>query len=275
MRQVLTVLLGCLIFLSWPPKVMKAAEVPGTGSHNSCRSTSGAACFRKPVINELISKHADRAGIDPALVRAVIHQESGFDPQAVSPKGAIGLMQLMPGTALLMGVSDPFDTEQNIVGGIKYLLHCLQRFDGNLTKALAAYNAGPLNVEKYDGCPPFAETRNYVAQVMQAYTGQAALVAGGLGRFPSPPTRLSPSALAVLKELYPYRYTSAKQIIAEHSVKPVPGKRSTMSPTAMAVLKELYPYRHRNSEGSVVHRPGKTKKNRAMSPDRTFARMTL
>jgi soluble lytic murein transglycosylase-like protein len=186
-RQVLTLIIGFLVFMSWPPKALKASEAPGAGSQNPSRPVSASAGSRKPMVNELISKHAIRLGIDPDLVHAVIRQESGFNPQAVSPKGAMGLMQLMPGTAFLMGVNDPFDMEQNIEGGIKYLRHCLHRFDGDVAKALAAYNAGPLQVEKYDGCPPFTETRNYVTRVMQAYNGQTPLVEGGSGRLPNPP----------------------------------------------------------------------------------------
>lgn len=90
----------------------------------------------------------------------------------------MGLMQLMPGTAALMGVSNPFDVEQNIEGGIKYLDRCLNQFNQDICLALAAYNAGPDNVVKYQGCPPFPETRHYVASILQAYAGEA--VRGGL-----------------------------------------------------------------------------------------------
>ena len=119
----------------------------------------------------LIKKYAALHGVDEELVWAVMRHESGFDPQAVSPKGAMGLMQLMPGTAALLGVKDPFNVEQNIQGGIKYLEMCLARFDQDVGLALAAYNAGPENVAKYRGCPPFPETRQYVAAVMQDYSG--------------------------------------------------------------------------------------------------------
>lgn len=155
----------------------------------------------------------------------------------------------MPGTALLMGVKDPFDMEQNIAGGIQYLQHCLSRFSGDLTKALAAYNAGPHRVEQYNGCPPYAETRNYVTSVMRAYRGEAPILSGGLDRFPSGPTRLSAAALAVLKELYPYRTLSVRQIMAEHSVRSVASRRTAMSPSALAVLRELNPYGKRRTEG--------------------------
>lgn len=254
MRQFLVLIMGFVVFIFWPQESPKASEAPGAVSESTLRSTEATDRPRKPLIGELIRKHANRLGVDPDLVHAVMRQESGFNPKAVSPKGAMGLMQLMPGTASLMGVNDPFDTEQNIEGGIKYLQHCLVRFDGDLTKALAAYNAGPFNVEKYDGCPPFAETHEYVARVMRAYTGQEPLVAVGPGRFPHGATRLSPAALAVLRELNPYRYTSSGTRIAEHLRKPLHGSKSKMSPSALAVLKELSPYRYRTSDRHAAHR---------------------
>jgi hypothetical protein len=121
----------------------------------------------------IIKKYAHRYGVDEDLVWVVIRQESGFNPKAVSPKGAMGLMQLMPGTAAQMGVSDAFDVEQNIAGGIKYLERCLDQFNQNVGLALAAYNAGPDNVVKYQGCPPFPETRQYVTSILQAYAGES------------------------------------------------------------------------------------------------------
>jgi hypothetical protein len=120
----------------------------------------------------VIEKYARQYGVDQDLVWAVIRQESGFNAHAVSPKGAMGLMQLMPGTAAMLGVADAFDVEQNIAGGIKYLERCLSQFNQDVGLALAAYNAGPNNVVKYQGCPPFAETRHYVASVLSAYAGE-------------------------------------------------------------------------------------------------------
>ncbi|MDP2045257.1 MAG: lytic transglycosylase domain-containing protein [Deltaproteobacteria bacterium] len=121
---------------------------------------------------KVIEKYAQQFGVDQDLVWAVIRQESGFNAHALSPKGAMGLMQLMPGTAAMLGVADAFDVEQNIAGGIKYLERCLSQFNQNVGLALAAYNAGPDNVVKYQGCPPFAETRHYVASVLSAYAGE-------------------------------------------------------------------------------------------------------
>lgn len=111
-----------------------------------------------------ISLAAADHGVDPALIRAVIHAESGFNEHARSRKGAIGLMQLMPQTASDMGVN-PDNTEENIKGGVKYLAWLLEQYKGDITLATAAYNAGPGSVKKYNGVPPFAETQTYVQRV--------------------------------------------------------------------------------------------------------------
>ncbi len=125
-----------------------------------------------PYLEALIQKYANLHGVDPSLVRAVMRNESGFNPNAVSPKGAQGLMQLMPGTAALMGVSNPFDPEQNIAGGVGYLRHCLDRFGHNVPLAVAAYNAGPGRVARSQGVPAIPETQAFVKNVMGAYTGR-------------------------------------------------------------------------------------------------------
>jgi hypothetical protein len=115
-----------------------------------------------------INAHARRQGVAEDLVRAVIQVESAFNPNALSNKGAMGLMQLMPATAQEMGVRNPFDPEQNIGGGVKYLKQLLTRYDNKVELALAAYNAGIGNVEKYGDVPPFKETRNYVSKITKA-----------------------------------------------------------------------------------------------------------
>jgi soluble lytic murein transglycosylase-like protein len=115
-----------------------------------------------------INEHARRQGVAPELVRAVIQVESAFNPVAVSNKGAMGLMQLMPATAQELGVNNPFDPDQNIRGGVTYLKQLLTRYDQKVELALAAYNAGIGNVEKYGDVPPFKETRNYVNKITKA-----------------------------------------------------------------------------------------------------------
>ena len=120
-------------------------------------------------IETLIEKYAEKNGLDSDFVKAVVKQESGFNPNATSSCGAMGLMQLMPGTAQGLGVTNAYDAEQNIMGGTKYLKGLLDRFDNNKSLALAAYNAGPNAVKKYGGIPPYAETQNYVKKVLSNY----------------------------------------------------------------------------------------------------------
>jgi hypothetical protein len=119
----------------------------------------------------LVAEAAQRHGLDPALVRAVVGVESGFEPQAVSSKGAQGLMQLMPATARDLGITDPFDPAANLDGGSRYLSALVARYEGDLPKALAAYNAGMGAVARYGGVPPYAETRKYVQTVLGRYQG--------------------------------------------------------------------------------------------------------
>ncbi|HXB68189.1 MAG TPA: lytic transglycosylase domain-containing protein [Candidatus Acidoferrales bacterium] len=114
---------------------------------------------------------ADKYGLPRQLVRSVMAAESGFQPLAVSPKGAIGLMQLMPGTAAQLGV-DPFDPAQNVDAGTRYLRELLERYNGGLRHALAAYNAGPGAVDKYNGVPPYRETVNYVFRIERDFLGR-------------------------------------------------------------------------------------------------------
>jgi len=123
----------------------------------------------KSQLLNMINNVARDNGVDEKLVQALIKQESGFNPNATSKAGAMGLMQLMPSTAKAMGVNDPYNAAQNVQGGVKYLKSMLDRYNGNVILALAAYNAGPGAVDKYDGVPPYKETQNYVKSILANY----------------------------------------------------------------------------------------------------------
>jgi len=129
----------------------------------------------------IVEEKAKKHNVDPKLVKAVIKAESNWNPRAVSNKGAVGMMQLMPKTANDLGVGNRFNPEENIEGGVKYLRYLIDKFNGNLTLALAAYNAGPARVEKTGGVPSIPETVDYVNRVMNEYsgTGWSAGISGG------------------------------------------------------------------------------------------------
>ena len=164
---------GSITFTSKLPPPGTKAEVftPGGGRFSYYRGiTSVAPAFisaRSHEFHDIIVSYARRYGLDPSLVKGVIHAESAFNVRAVSPKGAQGLMQLMPDTARLLGVRNPFQPQQNIAGGTLYLSQLVTRYSGNVKLALAAYNAGPGAVEKYGGIPPYRETQQYVQRVLQ------------------------------------------------------------------------------------------------------------
>lgn len=166
---------------------------------------------RSAKFDPLIDEHASAHGVDPDLVRAVIQVESGFNPRAVSVKGAMGLMQLMPATASDLGVANPFDPAQNIGGGVRYLKHLLTRYDQKVELALAAYNAGPGAVDRYgQAVPPYRETRDYVRKIT-ARKGPGA---------PKPPTRI-------------YRWVEMVdgREVVRYSDRPQPGTRPADAPS--------------------------------------------
>src|SRR5687768_15702154 len=158
------------LVLSDAPKADKAGMTTyAVHSADSVRATTPLVSSGKSAPFEAsIVQHSRQHKVAADLVRAVIQVESAFNPVAVSTKGAMGLMQLMPATATELGVGNPFDPDQNIRGGVQYLRRLLDRYNGNVELALAAYNAGMGNVEKYGDVPPFKETKKYVEKVTGA-----------------------------------------------------------------------------------------------------------
>lgn len=141
------------------PEIQKATAVSANVTNQSSKSQ----------ILDMISQVSKKHGIDEKLVKALIKQESGFNPNAKSKSGAMGLMQLMPSTAKGLGVTDAYNPVQNVDGGVRYLKSMLKKYNGNIILALAAYNAGPAAVDKYDGVPPYKETQNYVKNILANY----------------------------------------------------------------------------------------------------------
>lgn len=140
-------------------------ESASGASANAVKAYAGQASRPNATLEELVKRASAATGVDSSLIRGVIQAESAGNDKARSPKGAVGLMQLMPSTAAELGV-DPHDPAQNVLGGARYLASLLKKFDGNETLALAGYNAGPGAVDRYGGVPPYAETRNYVTTVL-------------------------------------------------------------------------------------------------------------
>lgn len=150
----------------------------GTTAAPAAAPDGSAAPTTAPVppeqIDALVSQNASTWQVDPSLVKAIIANESGFNANATSKVGAQGLMQLMPATAQSVGVRDSYDPAQNVAGGTRYLKGLLDRFNGDVRLAVAAYNAGPGAVEKYGDVPPYPETQNYVQRVLQSHERYAA-----------------------------------------------------------------------------------------------------
>jgi hypothetical protein len=170
-----------------PPAIPSTADSAATGLVNAPSDEESA-----DPMDRIVREAAERHKVDPALVKAVISTESGWNPHAVSNKGAVGLMQLIPGTAERYGVGNPFDPVQNVEGGTTYLKWLLDRYNGDLPKTLAAYNAGEHAVDLYHGVPWYPETQRYVQKVTHAYFQP------GSGRSP---TTWSPPRPPVRKEV--------------------------------------------------------------------------
>lgn len=161
---------GTIFFYKDEHGVLHFTDTPTSSKFRpflSLRSRMGSSSDRASIARH-VEQYSQRHGIDPHLVMAVIEVESGFNHQAVSRAGAQGLMQIMPATQQDLGLTAPFDPAENIEAGIRYLKMLMDRFP-NLTLALAAYNAGPANVERYNGIPPFRETQDYVRKVTANY----------------------------------------------------------------------------------------------------------
>ncbi|HZI64413.1 MAG TPA: lytic transglycosylase domain-containing protein [Thermoanaerobaculia bacterium] len=155
----------------------------GEGRAHRERRLSARLVAPQADLAAIIDQHATSRRLDPKLVQAVIQVESGYNARARSNKGAMGLMQLMPGTAKELAVANPYDASQNVLGGTAYLRQLLDLFDDQVELALAAYNAGPGAVRKYGGIPPYAETTAYVRRIVGLYRGEeASLRIGTLAR---------------------------------------------------------------------------------------------
>ena len=165
--------------------IYNVGEAP-RGSRGSDLNWLAARHDRRSKYDQFIEHYANKYGIDPTLVRAVIQVESNFNPHCVSSKGARGLMQLMPATARRFGVKNIHDPEQNIHGGVRYLAYLMRLFNEDLPRVLAGYNAGENAVLKYGGIPPYDETSTYVVRAMTVYHGRpygsAVTFAGGRGK---------------------------------------------------------------------------------------------
>lgn len=151
-------------------ETLPAEAMPASARNNSSSHSGAAQNVSQPLdLDELVNAASEIYKLDPDLVNSVIRAESGFNVRAVSPKGAQGLMQLMPQTASDLGVQNALDAKANVEGGTRYLRELLERYDFDLIKALAAYNAGPERVERYGGVPPYYETRAYVARIVRDF----------------------------------------------------------------------------------------------------------
>lgn len=162
---------GGVITITGPARSSRPVRATPRGTAPTVRPAVLRTASARLDLAPLIDRHSDARGLDPRLVAAVVKVESAFNHFAVSRKGAMGLMQLMPATAAGLAVDDPYDPDQNLRGGTAYLRQLLDRYDGRVNLALAAYNAGPEAVDRYGGIPPYRETRDYVRRVLSLYEG--------------------------------------------------------------------------------------------------------
>ena len=183
--------------LAAAPAQPAPADAPASGSANVVK-TAPFVSAPPAALDRVVQQTAERNHVDPQLVRAVISTESNWNPGAVSSKGAMGLMQLAPETAHRLGVGNAFDPAQNIGAGVAYLGMMLERYKGDVNKALAAYNAGPGAVDRFGGIPNFRETRNYVAKVTSSYFRPGANRESGAYERPSPIYRTTDSGGRVI-----------------------------------------------------------------------------
>lgn len=190
-------------------KIHAQGQIPATYNPSTASMPSRSA--NRNAYDHLIKSAGSRYGVDPALIKAIIHTESAFNPSARSPVGAMGLMQLMPGTARDMGVVNPWDPAQNIEGGVKYLAWLKRQFS-NLNYVIAAYNAGHGNVKKYGGIPPFRETQNYVRSVNgryhTLYRNESNLALGQLAHASTSITTPTPVAYQTTQPIQQASYSS-------------------------------------------------------------------
>jgi len=157
-------------FEAAPEETASGSRLPASGLANSAKDRAASFPARPAMdLSAVVNEASGRYRLDPDLVNSVIKAESGFNVRAVSPKGAQGLMQLMPGTASQLGVPNVFDPQANVEGGTKYLRELMEKYDFDIVKALAAYNAGPQRVAQFGGVPPYYETRAYVARVVKDF----------------------------------------------------------------------------------------------------------
>lgn len=173
---------------AWPPLPPPSADESAT-SFETASSAPSAPAQPEERMDRIVREAAEHNNLDPALVKAVITTESGWNPRAVSNKGAVGLMQLIPETAQRFGVHNSFDPQQNVEGGSRYLKVLLDRYNGDLTKTLAAYNAGEHTVDLYRGVPAIRETQRYVQKVTNEYFRPGSNRNASLWTPPRPPVR--------------------------------------------------------------------------------------